>query len=424
MKKSTRLLLILSGQMLFTGAFSQDNDIRQFDRKLENFFVPVTISSTYPPVIKLPKRKYDSYLFCNELIPWKDGYIINSLSIAPASNTVHHSYRFFYFSTRTNKLTTLTTTLADSIESLIVWNDALYLSGRKKGDCVIAKIDASGIELIGKTIKNRNGEVVGKNSWLKLGVYNNQLLALEKKQVLLYDGGQWQPIFGRPFPARFYEEKHSKRYPLLPTENIRISNSTLYFLQELTQQRTAYLYSLDLNQDSCASEFFTRNGFTDNTKREIISYVAGADGLWVAALCLMQETLLLNPNGNSVHAMVINSHATTQQGEKFNIKPSCISQLAGDTMLVAGSDGLFTLANNHIKPLAYFKNTRQQIKEEGGYLQFEFIPRCAVRTADKRFLVGGLWGGLYLIDTGDYSVQCFDDLKNVPPIQDLQTLCR
>ena len=424
MKKLILLLLILSGPLCFISAFSQEDNIRQFDRKLESTVIPVTVLSANTPTIKLPKRKYDSPLFCNELIPWKDGYIINSLSIAPGGRTMDHNYRFFYFSTKTNKLETITTTLTDSIESIIVWNDALYLSGKKNGDCVIGKVDADGMHIIERGINNKDGELIGKDSWLKLGVYNNQLLALQRTGVYVYNNGQWQSIFGLPFHANYYKSKYPKKYPLLPTENIRVYNNTLYMLQEITQQRTADLYSLNLSRDSCADEFFTRNDLADNTKIEIVSYVVGANGLWVAALRLMQETLLLHQKDSSIHALVINNQATTEQKEKLNITPSCISQLTEDTMLVAGSDGLFILTNNHIKPLCKFMNTNQQLKLSFGKFDWEFVPRCAVRTKDNRILMGGLWGGLYLIDTNKNSMQCFDDLKNMPPNRDLLSICR
>jgi hypothetical protein len=288
------------------------------------------------------------------------------------------------------------------------------------GARLYAKLDASGSSVISTSIKDANGQAVGwDTSWVKLGVYNDTLLAFDKNGVYVNRDGQWHAVFNRPFAASFYDPKYKKRYPVIPTENIRVFNNTLYFLQEITQQRTANLYSLNLTKDSCATELFARNKLTDNTKKEIMDYWVNEQGLYVSILRLMQEPMMLIEKEGVVKTLVLNNRAMLKQGGQFVIGPSSVSSLGGDTLVLAGSDGLFLMVNNHITPLAYFSNTSQSIKEDGMALQFDFIPRSIARVKPNQFLLSGLWGGLYIVDVTKGAIQSVDDLKKTPPDRDL-----
>lgn len=86
--------------------------------------------------------------------------------------------------------------------------------------------------------------------------------------------------------------------------------------------------------------------------------------------------------------------ATTVKGDHFIVQPSCVSSLGSDSMVLAGSDGLFMMVSNHIQPLAYFSNIKQEVKVEGGRYEFEFIPRCIVRTGARRYFGGWSLGWL------------------------------
>ena len=425
----TKIIASLVVLMMMAGplhlALAQDDSMKEFDKRLANMMQTVSINKTHAEVFKMPKRKFDSPVFCNEFIPWKNGVIINGLSVSPGGKTFDVAYRFFYFDTINKKLEKITCTLTDSIESLITWDDAVYLSGKKNGSCIIAKLDPSGVQVISTSIGSDSTNTIGKNSWVKLGIYHNQLLAFEKSGIFIYTGRHWQLILERPFAAVYYESKHKNRYPVIPTENIRISGSSLYFLQEITQQRSADLFSLDINKDSCAADFFSRNQLSDNSKKEIISYFVDEGRLWVNALRLMNDAILLNENKQSIRALVINNQLTSDQGEKVTMRPSAINKLDKDTIIFAGSDGLFLLVNNQITPVAYFSNATQAIKfKDGTSYDFEFIPRCIQRAGSGKFLIGGLWGGLYFIDISRRTLQCFDDLKKEPQKRDLFELVK
>jgi hypothetical protein len=95
----------------------------------------------------------------------------------------------------------------------------------------------------------------------------------------------------------------------------------------------------------------------------------------------------------------------------------------GDTIILASGKGLFFKYADAIKPLVYFDNFHQEIKDKAGTLDFNFVPRSIEQLADNVFMLGGMWGGLYQVDILNNKLSCFDDINyNKIKVVDLSEL--
>ena len=47
-------------------------------------------------------------------------------------------------------------------------------------------------------------------------------------------------------------------------------------------------------------------------------------------------------------------------------------------------------------------------------MNWNFQPRTVVVLGNNKYLVGGLWGGLYILDLRSNTIKCLDDLKDDP----------
>jgi hypothetical protein len=78
----------------------------------------------------------------------------------------------------------------------------------------------------------------------------------------------------------------------------------------------------------------------------------------------------------------------------------------------AGSSGLYRLVSNRLKALVSFRNTEQGIHDVGGVSQWQWEPSDVLELESGRFLIAGLWGGIYLLDLTEghgIDLRCVDE---------------
>ena len=202
---------------------------------------------------------------------------------------------------------------------------------------------------------------------------------------------------------------------MIPTENIKINNNTVYFLQEVTQQRDSYLMALDLSKDSSLTEFWSKRGLTDNTKKEIMDYDFRGNSLVVVAYRLMENSILFTETNNDLKILLLNNRIGKYSPEKV----SSTKFLDDGSILLAGETGCYLFKDNKLTAQFYIENVNQEIKDDGETYHYDFVPRCIEKMASGNYLLGGLWGGIYLFDVNSKKVKCLDDLKKRPAEEDI-----
>jgi hypothetical protein len=361
--------------------------------------------------VKMPKRKFDSPFFCDELMQYKNGFIINSITTNRNGRSVSVHTSFYYINLKTKMLSQLAIPGVDTIESILA-NSAneLYCSYKKSGGRVIELFRNNENKDISLSATAEIKTQLDSAEWLKLGYSNGELYAMSPATLFVYGQNKWRKLCDFEFPGNSNEfSKARRRLFTLPTENITVAGDYVYFLQEIVQERRADLIQLDIKTGTL-SDFFISQGLTDNYLKQVNDYVVLPDQtILVAASRLLGNQLLMAAAPAKADVWIFNNQ----------LKNSAVSETIPVTsllreenlMILAGPAGIYKKVDNHLECLLKLINATQMIKAEDGRYEFEFFPRSLARIDSNRLLVGGMWGGLYLVDLAAYTVECLDDKK-------------
>lgn len=400
------LLVCMFNASAQTLLYSPNPKITEADSAITRRWQLLSYNAVNAPQIKIPKRKHDSPLFCNELMPVAGGgYIINSIATAPGAGTVTIHYDFYYLSD--NRLYKLKLNGMDTIESIAIAGGKTFVTGKLNGRQVITYINRVTPKQLINTLPD--GYVIGGDSWVKLGTEGDIVYAMDKNGLYKLNDTVWEKKTSFSLDS-FYTQKlhYRKPRPLLPTENIRINGNKLYFLQEVLQGRDCYLVECDINTGELVN-FWDKYGIRDNYHKEINSYTIQPDGgVYVAASRLIGSNMLMKES-KDLNVLTFNNGLKGIDNGLVNIVARKVIA-HGNGQYIIAENGIFNMDENGIKPLAYLTNTTQEIKEDGERINFDFYPRCAEITDGGMLLVGGQYGGLYLFNIADSKVLCIDDV--------------
>ncbi|MES2648905.1 MAG: hypothetical protein V4717_18655 [Bacteroidota bacterium] len=406
--------LTCQSQQIIARISPNDND--PFDKKLSEKFLVTKFDQKEVPTLDLPKRKHSSMTFVNEFIPFGEGYIINSLTTSPGGGKIDIDYSFYFLNLTNNHVSKIEISGIDTIHSIINEKGAIFVSGKKGNELKVLHYTENGMKELPFT-----GDILNKvqqpKNWLKLGIYKSQLLALCRDGIIQYTDAKWTYLPGNSIDDYFLQLGYKRSRAIIPTENIRFYGDKMYFLQEIVQQRSAELFSLDMGKPNSIKEFFVKNNLTDNTKKEIDAYLGSTDGnLYIAITRLMENQILLRENSDGVNTVILNG----QLKEKINEFPINISSMTefDDKKIMIGN-GLFEMKENVLTPILFFDNMKQQIKDGGYIFNDEFRPRAIAMLGSSKYLLGGLFGGIYILDVAEMKIKCLDDLKDQPKTRKL-----
>lgn len=398
----------LIGQELIYGNPKNDS----LYNKLYFSFASIEYKKKRCPSIKLPKRKYDSPLFSCDLIPFRTGYIINSITTIPGSaGRVEVSYKFYYLDLSDNSLKHIVLNELDTIHSLITVKDTLYASGKKGTQLSVYRYASNEIKEIPLD------EELRTNSWIKLGFHKDELIALLENGLVKYRKGLWETFAGNPLQASLQKEGFKNKKWLIPTENIRVQKDMLYFVNEITQQRTSYLFEIDLASSQAPTEFFKKHSLTDNTKKEVDNYLIDNKGnLFLTVNRLSGNSIVLKVSEGKLYTIILNGFLESAVNAPTLIKATAIFEDV-DRKLIFTTNGVFEWRNDIITPLINLERTIQEIKIEGSSMDFEYYPRAIQYISSQKYLVAGLWGGLYILDLSKNKITCLDNLDAIEDIK-------
>lgn len=386
-------------------------NVANTDRRLSNAFIDINYKNVNPPLLTLPQNKTGNQIFSNEFIKYKYGYIVNSITTYPdAEQKLGVNYKYHYVDLKTNKLFKLDFRGLDTVESVTAIDSTLYICGIKSHNLKIVKHEGNKTLPISLTVLDNEIKELSNDSWTKLGVFGGKLFALQTNGLYMFDGEAWQ-LINKFSLVEYFRKNYPNAEPIIPTENIIITNKKLYFLQEVLQGRDCELFELDLRTNTI-NEFWQKTLITDNYKKEINSYsLIGNDTLFVAAQRL-GEALLLSEQNSTMTVYLLENKVKTDLSGKFKMTVRKVLK-HNDKIILIADNGLFELKNNQITPTAFFGNTVQLIRHGKYNIHFNFKPRsCAALNQDK-YLIGGQFGGLYIIDLKLKTVLSLDDNKTI-----------
>ncbi len=386
-------------------------NIDNTERKLFNAFIDINYKNVNPPLITLPQNKTGNQVFSDEFIKYRNGYIINSISTYPNDGqTLGINYKYHYVDLKTSKLFKLNFNGLDTVESVAVIDSTLYICGTKSNNLKILKHDGTKILPISLNVLDNDTKELSSDSWTKLGVFGGKLFALQTNGLYMLNGNAWQ-LINKFNLIEYFSKYYPSLKPIMPTENIVISNNKLYFLQEVLQSRDCELFEIDLRTNTI-NEFWQKELLIDNYKKEVNSYsLLGNDTLFVAAQRL-GEALLLSEQKNSMTVYLLDNKVKTDVSGKFKIKVRKAFK-SNDKLLLIADNGLFELKNNEIIPIAFFENTEQLIRDGKYNIHFNFKPRSFAILGEDKYLIGGQFGGLYVIDLKHNAIISLDDNKTI-----------
>jgi len=360
--------------------------------------------------LKIPKRKYDSPFFCDELIEYKNGFIVNSITSSRAGRQVDFTTNFFYYNTSDKSIRKIEIFKSDTIESVISSNNALYYSLIKNGKRDIGFVKGNQYQSVLENASSDIRKHFDTTKWAKLGIEGEKLFVLSPNFLFEFSNHSWKSLTSYSLDDFYVNKlKYRRSISMLPTKNVVIKNSSIYFLQEIVQDRSCNLLKLNIDNGNI-DNYFTSLDYTDNYLKQINDFTFLDDNsLLVSASRLIGSQMLINTIGNEVDVWAFNNSFTTSNGAKIELPVTTTLNL-GDTLILASNKGLFLKYNNIIKPIVYFDNYHQSIKEKIGILDFNFDPRSVKKISDNIFIIGGMWGGLYQVDILNSKLTCLDDI--------------
>lgn len=399
--------------LIYSNSFGQELHNQQSDEKIiREQWIKLHYDETKPTpkLIKIPDRKYDSPMFCNEFLSFHSGFIINSIVSKSSGKTIDVNTTFFYIDTVTWELHKIKIPGSDTIESIVCDKSKLIASHVSNNKRYITVFSRSGNQEIIRCGSEETISFLDTAKWVKLGLHNSKLYALTPQGASVFESEKWKIIVKSSLDD-FYIKKLNYRWSqaCLPTINIQLEREKIWFLQEIVQERTARLLSLNI-LSGVLEDFYQEIGYIDHNHKQIFGYHVDPDQGIIVTASRLDKEFLVSEFKNDIHKVwIFRNQLNTSKGMLSRLFVSAIS-VYGDTTYLAGLNGLFQKTGDTISPLIFWENMFQTIKSEGN-LHWEFIPRCITRINKEVFLIGNTWGGLYLINISKQTISCLDDKK-------------
>ena len=404
---STLLLSVSYGQ---TDVENENTD----ELKILKNITPFNYINQNVKTLKIPKRKYDSPFFCDELIDYKDGFIVNSITSYSTGSEIEFMTNFFYYNLIDKSIKKISVSKADTIESIVCSDKTLYYSFVKNGKRNIGYLANNQCHNLFKLapLVLRNHLETAK--WIKLGFSNDKLFVLSPNFLFEVFNNEWKSLVKYSLDDFYIQTlKYRKSNSMLPTKNIIIKNNSVYFLQEIVQGRESRLLKLNITNGSL-EDYFVSLDYIDYYFKEVNDFTFLNDSsLLVLTSRLMDKQLIINTKDDKVNIWAFDNHLTTLNNLKVEF-PVTSAINNDDTLILASSKGLFYKHSDTVKPLVYFTNYHQKIKVKVGAnnfnMDFNFEPRSIKKLFNNIYVIGGMWGGLYQVDILNNKLTCLDDV--------------
>jgi hypothetical protein len=113
------------------------------------------------------------------------------------------------------------------------------------------------------------------------------------------------------------------------------------------------------------------------------------------------------------------SRSQNSNPKGVDISISGIAAKSDDELVAVADTGLFAIRGNQIRKLLTFRNTHQRVPIQSGLLHWNWDPTDILVLTDNSFLIGGSFGGIYLLRQGRsaaWSLKSLDERVGKPLI--------
>lgn len=385
---------------------AQDRNEESDERMIQNRWIKLNFDFGTKKIVKLPTRKYDSPMFCHELTPWRSGFIINAITSNPGRH-IEVNTKYYHIDTTSWSLTKLNYDNADTIESIIsIGRDSIALCYIVKGVRQIRCIQN------GKTTTlldaaSGNFAMLDSASWVKLTFHDSKIYALTSNGLAYWDITTWKLITSFDLDQFYLQSLGYRRsMSILPTLQPKISSGNIWFMQEVVQQRTANLLFAHIKTGKL-NELYSSIGYRDNYEREVFTYNFISDGELIVTTSRLMHNFMINRVNKGTDEVWLFGNSIQTPRDTIRPVPISAARPYNGMIFLAGYNGMMVKTEDTVKSLISWNNGHQEVES----IDWEFVPRCIEPLANERFLVGGLWGGLYIVDTKKQMLTPVDEIE-------------
>jgi uncharacterized protein DUF6794 len=335
------------------------------------------------PRLKLEQRASDG-LRARYLVRYRDGALVGVR--VPFGDTFH--LQPYYLDLGARRLRPIRVAGLDEIGAAVKVGDEIWAAGEANGRPTLVRIGPG-----------RQTVLLPRDELPQLGFDDGHLLAVYPNAIYRRDQDTWTVLYqGGALPQ-------SGPPP-------RRLGSRIYFRDEGRNENGKRLWWLDLpgGTKPIAHDADLGIGWED-----ALSYAVGPNGdLWFTAgntvdrsWSLVRRTVTGEYGLAVLNGGVLRDRDARPEQQQVNI--SAIVFTADGDLLGAGDTGLYRVTGQRIQPLVRFENTEQVIPDG---LQWEWEPSDLLDLAHDRYLIAGLWGGIYLLElheSGRFTLTSVDD---------------
>jgi hypothetical protein len=358
--------------------------VKQNEARIRSMVLGFTADDVTPPRLRLPARATGG-LQARFMTPYRGGALVGIRDRGKFDDAL--LIRPYYFKAADNTLSPVRVGGLDQIASVVKIVDDVWVVGHFQSKPRLIQIGSS-----------HRAVTLPRDEMPQLGVDGDQLLAVYRDTIYRRDNDRWTVVYqGAPLP--------------LSGPPPRRVGPRIYFRDEGRYENGKRLWWLELTglPKLVAHDAALGIGWEDAP-----SYAFGADGsFWFTAGGTTSSlwSLIRRTDTDDYGLAVVRGQLTYQRTlpEQVDVNISAISLGRGGDLVGAGNSGLYRLANGNVQPLVRFANTDQVTADD---LVWRWDPCEVLELGDDRYLIGGLFGGIYLVApnaSGSYQLTSLDE---------------
>jgi hypothetical protein len=168
---------------------------------------------------------------------------------------------------------------------------------------------------------------------------------------------------------------------------------------------------LDIKSNNGLSEIFTKYNLKDNYQKIIDNYYLTTDNSVLITGTCIGENMLLEEINNDLKVYIYQEKFKSKLFNDIQITPKLAFKEDSVICLIC-DNGIFKIENNKLIPILRYQIIEELIPTgDGHFYHFTFQPRSLIKISENKYIIGGLYGGIYLFDLKNYSIECLDDFK-------------
>ncbi|QQS06467.1 MAG: hypothetical protein IPK50_06090 [Fibrobacterota bacterium] len=390
----------------------QEEAQRKSDTLIGRRMMGVRYERMKPPFVRLPRRRTEG-LPTRSLAKFRDGILIGARGPCTfpgeESNETHlfHVQPYFY-SLATHRLHRVVVPEIDTIHSFVSMGDTVWYTGWKDHRVVLWRI-------AGPT--RTKLALPSDTALASLGLSDQGILAVYSREAFQLSSQGWMHI-GR-----------SKDLLPLSGSPPRLAGGSLILHDEGQGESNKQLWRWRIDSDTLIplERELTVQGFHESHWNQVNSMIQEPDGSrWITVGAGFSNSLLhFSPSGICSVAVIHGLFRPAAPKVLWRDVPPEITMEAmsredDGTLWLAGSSGLFHLSGKRLNRVLGFADATQGVQLEDGVLHWLWSPREMLRIGPNAFVIGGLFGGNYLLERkllGPWKLTAIDDSPTYATIQ-------